>query len=46
MNRAGVVLVVGRADLAFRHHEQRRIQTMAELADHRWHELSTTAAVS
>ncbi len=46
MGRAGVVLVVGRADLAFRHHERRRIQTMAELADHRWHELSTAATVS
>jgi hypothetical protein len=39
--RAGVVLVVSRADLVFRPGERLRISTMAELADHRWGELSS-----
>jgi hypothetical protein len=38
--RAGVVLVVSRTDLVFRPGERLRISTMAELADHRWGELS------
>ncbi|HEV3264936.1 MAG TPA: hypothetical protein VG014_05405 [Acidimicrobiales bacterium] len=39
--RARVVLVVGRADLVFRPGERLRISTMAELADHRWGELTS-----
>ena len=39
--RARVVLVVGRPDLVFRPGERLRISTMAELADHRWGELTS-----
>lgn len=39
--RAGVVLVVKRADLMFRPRERLRISTMAKLADHRWRELAS-----
>jgi hypothetical protein len=39
--RAGMVLVVSRTDLVFRPGERLRISTMAELADHRWGELTS-----
>ena len=38
--RSGVLLVVGRPDLVFRNRERLRLSTMAELADHRWQELT------
>ncbi|MGP8008025.1 MAG: hypothetical protein ACLP2J_13465 [Acidimicrobiales bacterium] len=44
LDRAGVVLVVGRRDLVFRTRERLRLATMAELADHRWQELSAPSA--
>lgn len=43
LDQAGIVLVVGRSDLPFRHQERERIATMAELADHRWYELTVRA---
>ena len=43
---AGAVLVVGRPDSPFRTRERTRIATMAELADHRWRELTSRSNVS
>ena len=45
LTRAGVVLVVGRSDLVFRTRERQRVTTMAELADHRWRELTARSSV-
>lgn len=42
--RAGLVLVVGRPDLVFRARERQRVAAMAELADHRWHELASPSS--
>lgn len=42
---AGAVLVVGRPDFPFRLRERTRIATMAELADHRWGELTSRSNV-
>ena len=42
---AGAVLVVGRPDSPFRTRERTRIATMAELADHRWRELTLRSNV-
>lgn len=42
---AGAVLVVGRPDFPFRVRERTRIATMAELADHRWGELTSRSNV-
>ncbi len=42
---AGAVLVVGRPDSPFRTRERTRIATMAELADHRWRELTSRSNV-
>lgn len=44
LDRADVVMVVGRAELVFRTRERRRLQTMAELADNRWSELGARSA--
>lgn len=43
---AGALLVVGRPDMPFRTRERTRIATMAELADHRWRELTSRSNVS
>ena len=43
---AGALLVVGRPDMPFRMRERTRIATMAELADHRWRELTSRSNVS
>lgn len=45
LSRAGVVLVAGRTGLVFRARERQRVSTMAELADHRWLELTSRSAV-
>jgi hypothetical protein len=37
--------VVGRPDMPFRRRERTRIATMAELADHRWRELTSRSNV-
>jgi hypothetical protein len=42
---AGALLVVGRPDMPFRSRERTRIATMAELADHRWRELTSRSNV-
>lgn len=42
---AGALLVVGRPDMPFRRRERTRIATMAELADHRWRELTSRSNV-
>jgi hypothetical protein len=42
---AGALLVVGRPDNPFRSRERTRIATMAELADHRWRELTSRSNV-
>ena len=45
LQQAGAVLVVGRAEIPFRMRERTRIATMAELADHRWGELTSRSNV-
>jgi hypothetical protein len=44
--RAGVLLVVGRAEPVLRTRERLRLSTMAELADHRWDELDVRGATT
>lgn len=44
LEHAGLILVVGRAGLAFRTRERLRITTLATLADLRWFELNQRAA--
>jgi hypothetical protein len=44
LRRAGAVLVVARPNLVFRSRERLRLSTMAELTDHRWHELTVQSA--
>lgn len=45
LRMAGALLVVGRPDMPFRRRERTRIATMAELADHRWRELTSRSNV-
>lgn len=45
LTRAGVVLVVGRSDPAFRAREHLRVEAIAKLADHRWSELTARPLV-
>jgi hypothetical protein len=44
LEQAGTELVVGRDAPVFRTRERHRLSTLAELADHRWHELSAQSA--